>query len=290
LIHVMETIMRRSLVLFALPLYVSLNAMAFAEAMAPEQVGQLLAKSHAINAKCNILPDDKSQELRNVLARAEISLAEKVSVEAARKAMAAGREQGKAAMCDDAARKLVNDVSTMANRAASIEVADETVAETPKPVVTEPKVEAVEEKPVDVAVAPVVKTPEPKEEKAAEPVAEKPAKPVVKEAAAPKPKAKVEKPVKKSVVKTVEKPVVKKPTAKPVKLSAPKGQNLGSYAALAERYYVARRCRTMSRGQIGALYNKVLTSHRQAMSKSRARDVQQALRAAEARADGQSCG
>jgi outer membrane biosynthesis protein TonB len=295
--------MRRSLILFALPLFAGLNGTALAGAMSPEQVGQLLAKSHAINSKCNILPEDKSQALRNVLARAEISLAEKVSVDAARKAMAAGRDEGKLAACDDAARKLVNDVSMMAGKATSTDVASEIASKAPAPAsepepavateVAEPKVDVKDENPVDVAVAIAVEPPKPTEVPVAEPAAEEQAiakKPVTPELEAqPKPKAKVEKVTKKPVAKKAEKPAAKKAAAKLAKPGKPKAQNLGSYAALAERYYVARRCGSMSRGQIGALYNRVLVSHRQAMSKNRPRDVQQALRSAEARADGQRC-
>jgi hypothetical protein len=244
-------------------------------AMNPEQATQLLSKSNAINTKCNVLPADKAQELRDFVARAEISLAEKTSVSTARTAIAAGRAQGKSAVCDDAARKLVNDVLLAANTAAAAEIADNTSVTEPKP------------QPQQAAV-PVQAEPEQAQAQASA-VAEPEPEPVVQKPAAVKPSKKV-KPKKLAIPK---KPVVKPPVVvaqKPKKLSGGKAKGLGTYAAVVEKYYVARRCGNMSLGQISALYRKVLSNHNQAMATNRARDVRAVLQAAEARAGGRNCG
>jgi hypothetical protein len=298
----------------------TLNA-AWGQAMAPEQVAQLLAKSNAVNLKCKILSEDAAQELRGLVARAEISLAEKVSVDAARKAMSSGREQGKAIVCDQAASKLVNDVLKAGQRAMSVDVADETSVEGEKPkaapivaaeeeadtapepdmpamAATEQPESAPEKPAVAAATKAVAVTDAPVAVDAAKPEAEpvvqdavkEEAKVAEKEVAKPKPT----KLAKKAAAKTTQKakpPIAKKTVARVVKapVAKPKTQNLGSYGALAERYYVARRCKNMSNRQIGALYNRVLVSHRQAMNKNKARDVRAVLRSAEARAGGQGC-
>ena len=88
-----------------------------AAAMSPIEATQLLSKANALNVKCKMLAEDQSQGLKDLLARAEISLAEKASVAAARKAIAVGRSEGKAGFCDDVARKLVNDVYEAASTA-----------------------------------------------------------------------------------------------------------------------------------------------------------------------------
>jgi hypothetical protein len=204
-----------------------------------------------------VLSTEQSQELKDYVARAEISLAEKASVAVARKSISDGRAQGKAAVCDANATKLVKDVLAAANAATTVPVEDETEAapmtaqkpETKKTgdavALVEPQQPAVKAKPVQPS-------------KRAEPV----------------------KPVKPEPVVKAEKP------QKPVKVK----QSLGSYAAIAEKYYVARRCRNMSGAQIGKLYKTVLASHKQAMVQNKPGDVRAMLRAVENRADDKPCG
>jgi hypothetical protein len=266
--------MRFAHLLISVPLFFGVSqfvqpaSLALAEGMTAVQATQLLAKSNAINTKCNILSANKSQEMRDYIARAEISLAEKSSVAVARKAIAMGKEQGKNAVCDEAARKLVNDVLAAANAAVSVEIADATTPLEPEPKAAEPVV-----KPEAKAVAIV----EP------EPVAM--AKPAIVKAAVESKKA-APKPV------VAKKPDVKKPSVvvqNTKKILKIKTKSLGTYAAVAEKYYMARRC-GMSARQINSLYETVLTNHKQAMATSRARDVRAMLKAAEARAGSKSCG
>jgi hypothetical protein len=212
---------------------------------------ELLAKSNAINVKCNVLAADQAQDLKDFVARAEISLAEKASVAAARKAIANGKSQGKAAICDEAANKLVKDVLAAASAAAVAPVEDQSVAATP----AEPAQAA------ENAVAVVEPVQPAKQTKTVKPIT-------------PDAKVKVAKAIK------AEKP------AKQIKT----GKTLQGYASVAEKYYMAARCGGMSRSEINSLYKKVLVNHQQALAANRPQEVRAMLQSAEARAASKSCG
>jgi outer membrane biosynthesis protein TonB len=242
-----------------------MNPMSVAEAagMDATQATALLAKSQAIDVKCSVLAKDKSQNLRDFVARAEISLAEKVSVAVARKTISGGRSEGKLVTCDAAAAKLVNDVLAAATVAVAAPIADATTIDKPKTVAATPTPPAPQAKVIAIVEA--------------EPV-QKPNKTLTL-VKAPKPKVKTA-PVK--AVQTAK-------SEKPVKsLKSVKG--LGSYAAVAEKYYVAARCGSMSASEISRLYKTVLTNHQQALTSNRPRDVRAMLRAAETKAGNKSCG
>jgi hypothetical protein len=225
-----------------------------AAALDAAEAATLLAKSQAIDVKCAVLAKDQSQTLRTFVAQAEISLAEKASVSVARKAITGGRAAGKSAVCDDAAKKLVTDILAAATAATTAQIEDTTTSNPPAPV-------AVIEKPAPVPAALAVAAPAPKKQV------------VVVKLQKPKPK-----PVAQVVAKA---PKVTKPV-KPVK-------GLATYAAVAEKYFVARRCSSMSPQRINSLYKTVLANHRQALGANRPRDVRSMLKAAEARADNKSC-
>ncbi len=226
-------------------------SLAEAAAINPTEATALLAKSQAIDVKCSILARDQSQALKDFVARAEISLAEKASVSIARKAISGGRAEGKAAICDAAANKLVNEVLAAANAAVAAPIQDTTTPVAPIAVGPAPDANA---------IAVVAPEPAAKPKKALALV--KPQKPKVAIAA-----VKIEKPVK---------------IIKPVK-------GLGTYAAVAEKYYVASRCGTMSAAGISRLYQAVLVNHQQAIANNRPGDVRAMLRAAEARAGAKNC-
>jgi hypothetical protein len=241
---------------------------ATAAPMDAAQATELLAKSHAIDVKCGVLEADQSQDLKDFVARAEISLAEKASVSVARKTIAGGKSSGKTAVCNDAAKKLVNDVLAAASAAATAPIEDATTKQ--------PDTQAAvpEARPV------ATKQPQNKTIAVAEPApAPKPAPVVVKQ-----PKiAKIAKPVAPIKVVTAVKPF------KPIKTVQP-AKGLAGYAAVAEKYYVATRCGSMSRVRINALYKNVLSNHQQALASNRPQDVRLMLQSAEARAEAKSCG
>lgn len=248
--------MRLRYIVISLPLLLCATQIAkpfsLAEAAALDAAAAtgLLAKSAAIDVKCSVLAKDQSQSLKDLVARAEISLAEKASVSVARKTISAGRAEGKAVLCDSSAAKLVNDVLAAATAAVAAPIADTTLSVGLQTLAAAPAVQKAD--PAVKAVAIV----EPQ--------------PVTKKTMAlvrlPKPKPKL---------------VVAKAT-KPVK-------GLGSYAAVAEKYYVATRCGTMSASDISRLYQTVLSNHQQAMATNHPVAVRAMLRAAQARAENKSC-
>jgi outer membrane biosynthesis protein TonB len=249
--------MRLSHLILSLPF---LACAAQAQGLDPVQATTLLSKSHSLNLKCNILNDADGQQLRDYVARAEISLAEKVSVAAARKAISSGRAEAQSAACDDTNRKSVNDVLAAAKTAVETTVVAETPAQ-PEETKT----------PETTALAVVEPEPAPKKIIAKEP------KPVT----APK----------QIVVIKPQKPVGRVKTiasAQKLKPAKTKG-SLDGYAQVAETYYAALKCGNMSRGKMAKLYQSVLTSHQQALASNRPRDVQVMLRSVEARAGSRSC-
>jgi outer membrane biosynthesis protein TonB len=258
--------MRLAHVMISVPLLIGLVQLAppaVAQAMDPAQATTLLAKSHALNLKCNILGDAEGQQLRDFVARAEISLAEKASVSAARKAIASGREDAKTAACDDTNRKMVGDVLAAAKTAVETPVAAAAAPqaiEPEKPAMPETTALAVANPEPTPAAPKIIKKP------AKQTVVLKPTKPVarVKAEAAPKTVAKTEKPIK----------------TKP---------GLQGYAKVAETYYAALKCGNLSPGKIQRLYKTVLTSHQQALTGNRPGDIKVMLRNAEARAGSRSC-
>jgi hypothetical protein len=258
--------MRLTSLMISLPLLIGVAQFippAVAQALDPVQATTLLAKSNALNLKCNILGDADGQQLRDFVARAEISLAEKASVAAARKAIASGREEAKTAACDDTNRKMVGDVLAAAKTAVQTPVA---VAAAPQAI--EPEKPA---KPETTALAvagpePTVAAPKIIKKPAKQIVVIKPARPVarIKAEVAPKAVAKAEKPIK----------------TKP---------GLQGYAKVAETYYAAIKCRNLSSGKMAKLYKNVLASHQQALANNRPSDVRTMLRNAESRASGRNC-
>ena len=92
-----------------------------AEPVSPEKATELLAKSSTINKKCNFLSETETGELSNLVARAEISLAQQQSVSDATTALARGKSDGQSATCNDIERSEVISVLSAA-RTASISV------------------------------------------------------------------------------------------------------------------------------------------------------------------------
>ncbi len=242
--------MRISSLYICLPLLAALGPFASAGAgMAPADATSLLAKTLALDKRCNILSADSRQELQDFVARAEIALAEMQSVQVARAALAKGRASGKVGDCGPEQARLVNEVLDEARKGAG--------ASAQSPVEVEAS--------ADPAITP-------KQEVAVLTTADEPLK-------KPKPK-----PAKKPLLAKLD---GQKPTMlqKPVK--APK--KLSQYAGLAQKYYLARRCNTMGTAAIQRLYGTVLSSHRQAMASNSASSVKAMLRAVEAKAGSQSC-
>jgi hypothetical protein len=253
--RVAQLMMSLPLFFFATQLAQPLS-LAQAAAMDPAEATTLLSKSHSVNVKCKFLAVDQGQHLRDLVARAEISLAEKASVSVARNAIAAGRSQAQTIACDETNRKTVNDVLAAASAAITSAVAIE------PPVATAAVVEPPKSENKSLAV--IVPTVKPAKQLAS--VQKTPIKPQI------------------AIIRP-QKPAGRVKTATGDKTK----KSLGGYAQVAETYYTALRCGTMSRSEISSLYQTVLASHQQALSNNRPAAVKSMLLNAEARADGHSC-
>ena len=117
-------------ILITLPLIVSpLSLLAgdpsHAATLSQADALRLLAKSKAADTKCNILGANEADELASYLARAEIAMAQRNSVEDTQSTIAVGKTLGSAASCDTATTDEVNGTLDAARRAmAAVEEAE----------------------------------------------------------------------------------------------------------------------------------------------------------------------
>jgi hypothetical protein len=96
-----------------------LGVSAQAEVIKADQAMVVLAKSQAIDVKCNFLTSTEHDELSSLVARAELSLAQKVSVAVASLSLTQGKKAGQASTCDEANRAEVTDILNAAKSAAA---------------------------------------------------------------------------------------------------------------------------------------------------------------------------
>ena len=137
-----------SLPLLLLPLSALPLKSAVAETVGIDRALELLAKSTAVDRKCNVLSARERDELSNYTSRAEISGAEKTSVANTRAALAAGQSAGLATTCDTQASADVRDTLSAARDA--IRAVAQT---TPEPAVSPEKPVARVKKPVSAEVS-----------------------------------------------------------------------------------------------------------------------------------------
>jgi hypothetical protein len=226
-----DEMMQRSSFYISLPLIISTallglgHRQAFAAESQAELATQLLARSQTLDTKCNFLASAEHDELTSLVARAELALAARTSVDATNQALARGRSQGQLATCTDSEKADINNILNSARQAANMVV---------------PKVEV-------AAVQPAAK---PKRTKLVEPVTAQP---------------------------------VKKPQAK-LKSS------LFQYASITEKYYLARRCGSMSSRKIQSLYSMVVDTHHTVLSNFGRAAVANVMQQSESKANEQSCG
>ena len=125
---------------------------AFAETVGIERALVLLAKTTVVDDKCHILTVSERDELSNYISRAEVSAAEKTTVEITRSSLAAGKQAGKRTACDEQARADVKDTLMAAREAIKTVTQKEQVAAAKPPA----KLASLEKLPaVAVAAVPV---------------------------------------------------------------------------------------------------------------------------------------
>ena len=92
---------------------------ASAKPIAAEQATQLLARSQALEEKCKFLTAAQREELSAFVAKAEVAMVAKSSVNSTKSLITIGRAQGKSATCTDAERADLIDIISAAQQATS---------------------------------------------------------------------------------------------------------------------------------------------------------------------------
>lgn len=264
-----------------------LTQAAKAESIGPEKAAELLAHAWMVDNRCNVLGSGDRDTLTNLVARAELLLAEKQSVSAARDAIGRGRASGTSASCDSASADDVQSILKAAKSAAAGLGTDFPSAGVPSLHSLNPP------QPAPPALKPVAK-PAPRVEPKLVPgevmIASKDTAievttaeaPVVNVAASEAPATKPAKSARPSVTASAPaKPAKKQVAANPVAMRG--------YAQTAEAYYKELRCRRKPLKAVNAMYATVLKQHRQAVAEGGKSAVRALLRAAEARASRGAC-
>jgi hypothetical protein len=118
--------MKRQSIVISLPLICAAAFMglghpqAFAGESQAEQATKLLARSQVLDSKCNFLSSTEHEQLTNLVARAELALAGRTSVDVTKQALATGRAQGQAASCTETERADIRMIFGSASQAASM--------------------------------------------------------------------------------------------------------------------------------------------------------------------------
>ena len=84
-------------------------------------------------------------------------------------------------------------------------------------------------------------------------------------------------------------PVTKKSSAQPTQKPI-RADGLAQYAQLTKRYYLARRCNSMSVNSINSLYKSVVATHRNVVTNFGVASVRNIMQQSEQRANQSSCG
>jgi hypothetical protein len=254
---------------FASTLFVT--ARAFAETPPAEMASEMLARAQAVDIKCNYLKAADRDTLSKLVARAEIALANRETVEATKATMLRGRESGKTAACSSTENEQVFNILNAAKQATNADDTNPAVAQAVEP-------------------APSMASPEPQQ---AAILAPEP-KPELKQAATIAPAAKPEVAIKTQEPVAPMKPraIVKiakfeKPKTKPVQVKS--DVSLGKYQAMTAQYFLASRCGSMPATRLGSFYQTIVSSHNQLMATHSNAQVAQALRMGRSNASAQSC-
>ncbi len=292
------------LVVFALMCAVAgVAAQARAEVVGPEKAAEMLAHAWMIDNRCNVLGKIDRDVLTGLVARAEISLAEKKSVKVAQGAIGRGRATGTAAPCDAQSARAVADILATARSATAS--SGMVAPKLPEPIapartVIMPKIESREPAPVVSAVpaAPLLDS-EALESAAAAATATS----AEDDDVSQRTSVTVKKPVRRILPKAQKVRAISEPqnNRKPVRVVIKRAKSVvrppvvrasGSapgYSVTAENYYRELRCRTLSRRAVNAMYARVLREHRAAVSANGRAAVRRLLRNAETRASNGSC-
>lgn len=234
----------------------SFTTWAMAQSAPAEQAAEMLARAQAVDVKCNYLSMTEKDDLARLVARAELALANRESVEATKAALQRGHEAGATVTCAADEKNALGGILQAAHEADG----QQPVAPPPeiKPAPIYAEAQAAIPKPVREVRTAQAKT---------QAMTQAPVQPLVQ-----KPK-----------VKSKPKP---KPKPKRIVTVVGSGGALQNYARLTQAYYVARRCNRQNQGR---LYQSVVAVHGQVMQSHSASEVATVLRSAQSRAQGLSC-
>ncbi len=104
---------------------------AYADETQAQQAIKLLARSQALDSKCKFLSSADRDDLSGLMARAELALAKRTTVEITKNAMASGHASGKNATCTESEHADLNAILSFAKQAtvrATVAPAKEQVA------------------------------------------------------------------------------------------------------------------------------------------------------------------
>jgi hypothetical protein len=240
----------------------------------------LLARAYAIDLRCRVLASVDGDDLARYLLNSQALLAQQSSLVEAQAAVAEGKAAAAGSLCTLDDKSLV--VSALAQaRSAEIALENQT-----KPL--RPPYNARE--PMELAR----KGPPPVEAPVAKPAPALTIKPAPQASAATTVRPKKSKPAKsKTPARKAKKKIVERVPATSKAVPPPRkprnSESLKQYGGLAESYYVALKCRSITYEEAMQLYGRVLKSHRAAVAAYPQFEVRAILRAAKARADLAHC-
>ena len=248
----------------------------YAETTPAEQAAEMLARTQSVDLKCSYLNAADKDALSNLVARAELALANRESVDLTKATLQRGHMAGLAASCNANERQSVNSVLRVARQASAPQPSKSahTMALAAPPVASDlaPSQPRQAVKPV---VAPIEIVPAQMPMKIAD---KQPVKSTAPQINPVQVKQRAVKPV-----KTVRAHAVKKPMH-----AAVASGGLQHYGQMTEAYYLALRCSGSNR-QVSGLYASILAAHGNLMQSHRAGEVSAVLHQAKSRAESESC-
>lgn len=298
----------KSVVAFAA--FIAFAGVACAETTPAEQAGEMLARAHSINSKCNYLKAADKMRLMHLVQRAEQALTQRESADAAQAAMQRGREDGMASACSAAEKENLNLILGAANEATTPDLA-KPAASVPTvvdnvPASQTPNAEQKSSPAAAPAPAPIAADNAPSAQAMAAHV--KPIQGSSHTVEASSPINKLNRKQSKSIPKQIgslgetaigtgdHKPDEVLSARKPLRLVQqqtvkPKSDaSLQAYAQITRDYYVARRCAPSDSHELGSMYQQIIVSHDSLMRSHGAGEVSAILRHSARAARAQSCG
>ena len=254
---------------------IAVSSSALAQTTPAEQAAEMLARIQSIDMKCGYLDAADKDALSNLVARAELALANREPVAATKETMQRGHAAGLAASCSASEKHAVITVLSAARQASAPQPArSSTTLALPAPPIAADAAPALP--PVDASVA------MPKDKISAQPkskiATQEPVAPLLPHI----------QPIEPHQVAGDHVKISKATAVKKVKPATVTSGGLQNYAKMTEAYYLILRC-SGDRIHTSDLYATIVAAHSNLMQSHAAKEVSAALRRAKAEAGGQNC-